>query len=81
LELDPLRIPVKLDSRSVATRNRPVIAVIPSWPESGSNSEFSGLGDLRSDIPRQQVVKFADSIVNNSLDDETQISFRVEAIS
>ena len=31
-------------------------------------------------MPRQQVVEFADSVVGNSLDDEAQISFRVEAI-
>jgi hypothetical protein len=32
------------------------------------------------DIPRQQVVEFADSVVSNSLDDEAQISFRVEVV-
>ena len=31
-------------------------------------------------MPRQQVVEFADSVVGNSLDDEPEIGFRVEAI-
>ena len=61
-------------------RNRPVTTVFPSESESGSSSEFSVLGDLRCDIPRQKVVEFADSVVGNPLDDETQISFRVEIV-
>jgi hypothetical protein len=48
--------------------------VFSSKWESGSNSEFSGFGNFRNDIPRQQVVEIADSVVGNSLDNETQIS-------
>jgi len=47
--------------------------------QSGSNSEL-GLDDLVCDVPRQQVVEFADSAISNSLDDETQIGFRVEVV-
>lgn len=39
-----------------------------------------GICDLLGDTPRQQVVELADSVVSNSLDDEAQISFRVEVV-
>ena len=51
--------------------NRPVTPVIPGWSELGSSSELLSLDELLGDIPRQQVVEFADAVIGNLLDDET----------